>query len=144
MLLRLVSAGLLALALTAPAKAAKTTLVLGLGIEPPGLDPTIAAPVAIREVTWVNLFEGLVRLDRNGQVQPLLAKSWEVAADGLTYTFRLQQGVKFHDGKAFSSADVKFAFDRARAPTSTNAQKQIFAPIEAIETPDAATVVIRL
>jgi peptide/nickel transport system substrate-binding protein len=144
MLLRLVSAGLLALALTVPAQAAKTTLVLGLGIEPPGLDPTIAAPVAIREVTWVNLFEGLVRLDRKGEVQPLLAKSWEVAPDGLSYTFHLQQGVKFHDGKAFSSADVKFAFDRARAPTSTNAQKQIFAPIDAIETPDAATAVIKL
>jgi peptide/nickel transport system substrate-binding protein len=144
MLLRLVSAGLLALALTVPAQAAKTTLVLGLGIEPPGLDPTIAAPVAIREVTWVNLYEGLVRIDRDGRVQPLLAKSWEVSPDGLSYTFRLQTGVKFHDGTAFDSADVKFAFDRARAPNSTNAQKQIFAPIDSIETPDPATVTIKL
>jgi peptide/nickel transport system substrate-binding protein len=52
--------------------------------------------------------------------------------------------VKFHDGTAFDSADVKFAFDRARDPKSTNAQKQIFAPIEAIDTPDPATVVVRL
>jgi peptide/nickel transport system substrate-binding protein len=135
----------LALALAAPALAApKTTLVLGMAIEPPGLDPTVAAPVAIREVTWANLFEGLVRLDRAGRVQPQLARSWEVAPDGLTYTFRLQPGVKFHDGAVLTSETVKFAFDRARAPTSTNAQKQIFAPIDTIETPDAGTVVIRL
>src|SRR3954468_28143 len=141
---RSLAAVLLLAASLAPAFAAKTSLVVGVAIEPPGLDPTIAAPVAIREVTWVNLFEGLVRLDRNGQVQPLLAKSWEVAPDGLTYTFHLQQGVKFHDGTAFDSADVKFSFDRARAPSSTNAQKQIFAPIDAIDTPDPATVVIKL
>jgi len=133
-----IAAGLL------PAEAAKTSVVVGLPIEPPGLDPTIAAPAAIREVTWANLFEGLVRIDRDGRVQPLLAKSWDVSPDGLTYTFRLQQGVKFHDGTAFDSADVKFAFDRARAPTSTNAQKQIFAPIDTIETPDPATVTIKL
>jgi len=52
--------------------------------------------------------------------------------------------VKFHDGSTFDSADVKFAFDRARDPKSTNAQKQIFAPIDSIETPDPATVVIKL
>jgi peptide/nickel transport system substrate-binding protein len=142
--MRLVAALLFLAAGLAPAAAAKSSLVVGMAIEPPGLDPTIAAPVAIREVTWVNLFEGLVRIDRDGKVQPLLARSWEISPDGLTYTFHLQAGVKFHDGTAFDSADVKFAFDRARAPNSTNAQKQIFAPIDAIDTPDPATVVIRL
>ncbi|WP_230533298.1 ABC transporter substrate-binding protein [Microvirga roseola] len=141
---RFLAAALLLTVSFAPAYAAKTSLVVGMPIEPPGLDPTIAAPVAIREVTWANLYEGLVRIDRNGKVQPLLAKSWEVSPDGLTYTFKLQDGVKFHDGTTFDSADVKFAFDRARDPKSTNAQKQIFAPIESIETPDPQTVVIKL
>src|SRR5919112_250831 len=141
---RLLIASLLLSVSVIPAFAAKTSLVVGMPIEPPGLDPTVAAPVAIREVTWVNLYEGLVRIDRNGRVQPLLAKSWEVSPDGLSYSFRLQQGVKFHDGSAFDSTDVKFAFDRARDPKSTNAQKQIFAPIASIETPDPATVVIKL
>jgi peptide/nickel transport system substrate-binding protein len=141
---RLLAAALLVAAGLTPALAAKSSLVVGMTIEPPGLDPTVAAPVAIREVTWVNLFEGLVRIDRDGRVQPLLAKSWEIAPDGLTYTFHLREGVKFHDGTSFDSADVKFAFDRARAPNSTNAQKQIFAPIEAIDTPDPATAVVRL
>ncbi|WP_262297542.1 ABC transporter substrate-binding protein [Microvirga sesbaniae] len=141
---RLLTAALLLSVSVIPAFAAKTSLVVGMPIEPPGLDPTVAAPVAIREVTWVNLYEGLVRIDRTGKVQPLLAKSWEVSPDGMTYTFHLQEGVKFHDGSTFDSADVKFAFDRARDPKSTNAQKQIFAPITAIETPDPATVVIKL
>jgi peptide/nickel transport system substrate-binding protein len=141
---RLLAAALLVAAGLTPALAAKSSLVVGMAVEPPGLDPTVAAPVAIREVTWVNLFEGLVRIDRDGRVQPLLAKSWEIAPDGLTYTFHLREGVKFHDGTSFDSADVKFAFDRARAPNSTNAQKQIFAPIEAIDTPDPATAVVRL
>ena len=138
------AAALLLAASLAPAHAAKTSLVVGMAIEPPGLDPTVAAPAAIREVTWVNLYEGLVRIDRDGRVQPLLAESWEISPDGLTYRFRLQPNVKFHDGTAFDSADVKFAFERARAPSSTNAQKQIFAPIESIETPDPGTVTIRL
>ena len=141
---RFLAAALLLSVSLAPAYAAKTSLVVGMPIEPPGLDPTVAAPVAIREVTWANLYEGLVRIDRNGRVQPLLAKSWEVSPDGLTYTFRLQEGVKFHDGSSFDSADVKFAFDRARDPKSTNAQKQIFAPIDSIGTPDPQTVVIKL
>src|SRR5689334_6589094 len=80
---RFLAAALFLAASAAPAFAAKTTLVVGMPIEPPGLDPTIAAPVAIREVTWVNLYEGLVRIDRSGKVQPLLAKSWEISPDGL-------------------------------------------------------------
>ncbi len=144
MLKRLALTVTLSLGLSAAAHAAAPGLVIGMAVEPPGLDPTIAAPVAIREVTWANLFEGLVKLDRTGKVVPLLAKAWDIAPDGLTYTFRLQDKVAFHDGAPMTSADVKFAFDRARAPTSTNAQKQIFAPIDTIETPDAATVVIKL
>ncbi len=89
---RIFAAALLLAASLTPAAAAKTSLALGMAIEPPGLDPTIAAPVAIREVTWVNLYEGLVRVDRNGRVQPLLAKSWEISPDGLTYTFQPAAG----------------------------------------------------
>lgn len=140
----LLSAALLAAALPLSVQAQERSLVLGQAIEPPNLDPTTAAPVAIREVTWLNLYEGLVQIDRNGQVQPLLAESWEVSEDGLTYSFRLREGVTFHDGTSFEAADVKFAFERARAPDSTNAQKQIFAPIDAIETPDDHSVVITL
>jgi len=126
------------------AQAQKDTLVLGMSVEPTVLDPTAGAAGSIREVTYANLFEGLTRIDRNGAVQPALAESWTRTDDGLSYTFKLRQGVKFHDGTDFDSADVKFTFDRAMAADSTNAQKWIFTPIAAVETPDRYTVVIRL
>lgn len=138
-----VSAGLVVLSLT-PAEAAKTTLNLGMTIEPAGLDPTIAAPVAIGQVTWQNVFEGLVMIDETGKVQPQLARRWEISDDGLTYTFKLQTGVKFHDGEAFDSASAKFALDRARGAASVNPQKRFFASIASIDTPDPATLVLHL
>jgi len=138
-----VSVGLVLLGQT-PAEAAKTTLTLGMTVEPTGLDPTIAAPVAIGQVTWQNVFEGLVTIDETGKIQPQLAKSWEVSPDGLTYTFKLQSGVKFHDGEAFDSAAAKFALDRARGADSVNPQKRFFASITSIETPDPETLVLHL
>ncbi len=136
-------AGLLFLGLT-PAEAAKTTLSLGMTIEPTGLDPTVAAPVAIGQVTWQNIFEGLVTIDEAGKVQPQLAKSWDISKDGLTYTFKLQPGVTFHDGEAFDSTAAKFALDRARGADSVNPQKRFFASIASIDTPDPETLVLHL
>ncbi len=124
--------------------AAKTDLVLGMQLEPPNLDPTGGAAAAIDEVVYANIFEGLTRFASDGSVQPALAKSWEISDDGLTYTFTLNTGVKFHDGSDFDAQDVKFSLDRARAETSTNAQKQLFAGIENVEVSDAETVVITL
>ena len=124
--------------------AAKDSLTLGMVLEPPHLDPTAGAAAAIDEVVYANVFEGLTRIDRNGEVKPALAESWKVSDDGLTYTFKLHQGVKFHDGTDFDSADVKFSLDRAMAEDSTNAQKGLFAPIASVAAPDAGTVVITL
>jgi peptide/nickel transport system substrate-binding protein len=119
-------------------------LVIGMALEPPHLDPTAGAAAAIDEVVYANLFEGLVRIDERGRVQPSLATSWEIGDDGLVYTFHLRQGVLFHDGTTFESSDVAFSLDRARGPDSTNAQKGFFAAIATVETPDPSTVRIRL
>ena len=128
----------------AAAQAAKDSLVLGMPLEPPHLDPTAGAAAAIDEVVYANLFEGLTRIDENGAVQPGLASDWTISDDGLTYTFKLRRGVKFHDGSAMDSADVKFSLDRARAADSTNAQKGLFEAVASVETPDAGTVVVKL
>lgn len=126
------------------AEAARTSAVIGMSIEPTGLDPTVAAPVAIGQVTWQNVYQGLVRLDHDGAVQPQLAQSWTVSPDGLVYTFALRTGVRFHDGEPFDAASAKFTLDRARGPASTNPQKQFFAVIDAVEAPDPSTLVLRL
>ncbi len=119
-------------------------LVLGMQLEPPHLDPTAGAAGAIREVTYANLYEGLTRIDRTGAVKPALAESWTVSDDGLTYRFKLRAGVAFHDGTAFDSSIVKFTLERAMAPDSTNAQKQLFAPIAAVAAPEPLTAVVTL
>lgn len=134
----------LAVSGTGVAEAAKTSLVLGMAVEPAGLDPTVAAPVAIGQVTWQNIFEGLVTIDRDGKIQPQLARSWDISADGLTYTFKLQTGVKFHDGEAFDAAVAKAAIERARGADSVNPQKRYFATIASVEAPDAETLVLKL
>ncbi|OLP45016.1 ABC transporter substrate-binding protein [Rhizobium oryziradicis] len=129
---------------SAPSHAANTQVTIGMAIEPTGLDPTAAAPVAIGQVTWQNIFEGLVAIDQNGKIIPQLAKSWTISADGLTYTFHLQDGVKFHDGEAFDASVAKFSLERARGADSINPQKRFFASIDHIETPDSNTLVLKL
>ncbi len=131
-------------ALLATPALAKDEIVVGMTLEPPHLDPTADAAAAIDEVVYANLFESLTRIDRTGAVVPGLAESWTVDGDGLTYRFALRDGVTFHDGTAFDSADVRFSLERAAAEDSTNAQKPFFEPIAAIDTPDPRTVVVTL
>jgi peptide/nickel transport system substrate-binding protein len=123
---------------------ARDTLSLGMVLEPPHLDPTAGAAAAIREVTYANIYEGLVRIDAEGAVRPGLAASWTVSPDGLTYTFRLRTGVRFHDGAPFDCSVVAFSYGRAMAPASVNAQKGLFEPITALGCPDPATAVVTL
>lgn len=126
------------------AHAARTDIVLGMQLEPPNLDPTGGAAAAIDEVVYANIFEGLTRFGPDGSIRPALANSWEISENGLVYTFALQTGVAFHDGSAFDAQDVKFSLDRARAETSTNAQKQLFTGIDSIDAVDSNTVAITL
>lgn len=137
-------ASLIAIAATTGAIAAKDTLTLGVALEPPHLDPTSNAAAAIDEVLYANVFEGLTRINERGEVMPALAESWDISEDGKTYTFKLRQGVKYHDGTDFDANDVKFSLDRARAEDSTNAQKTLFAAIDNVEVVDANTIKVSL
>jgi peptide/nickel transport system substrate-binding protein len=80
------------------------------------------------------------------QVKGDLAKSWTVAPDLMSYTFKLNEGVKFHDGTPFTSADVKATYDRMRNPPQgvVSPRKATFADIDTIETPDANTVIFKM
>jgi len=123
---------------------AKDTLTLGMTLEPPALDPTAGAAAAIDEVLYANVFEGLTRIDAEGQVQAGLAEKWSVSEDGLRWVFTLRPGVKFHDGSSFDAADVVFSLDRARGPDSKNAQKGLFEAISVVKAVDPQTVEITL
>jgi peptide/nickel transport system substrate-binding protein len=132
--------------LPAAAQAHKDSIVLGMVLEPaPGLDPTMGSAAAIGEVVHLGVLEGLTKINMEGKITPLLAESWTIDPDGKVYTFKLKKGVKFHDGEPFTSSDVKFSFERDKAPASTNkAKKSVFDNISHIDTPDPLTVIVVL
>ena len=134
----------LAALLTTPALAQQTDLTIALQLEPPHLDPTSAAAGAIDSVLYSNVFEGLTRFMSDGAVVPGLAESWDISEDGTTYTFKLRDGVTFHDGTTMDAEDVKFSLDRARAEESANAQKALFDGIKEVTVIDPSTVEVKL
>jgi peptide/nickel transport system substrate-binding protein len=123
---------------------AKAVIQVGSVYEPQNLDNTAGGGQGVTEALNGNVYEGLFSLSDTGEVTPLLAKENKVSDDGLTYTFTLQPGVKFHSGKALTSADVKASIERVTAENSKSARKSNLAPIKAITTPDDSTVVVAL
>tara|TARA_R110002110_G_scaffold127914_18_gene307160 strand:+ start:82 stop:1560 length:1479 start_codon:yes stop_codon:yes gene_type:complete len=131
-------------ALMAGSALARNDITVALQLEPPHLDPTSAAAGAIDSVLYSNVFEGLTRFMGDGSVVPGLAESWKISDDGLTYTFKLQDGVTFHDGTTMDADDVKFSLDRINAEDSANAQKALYAAISEVNVIDPMTVEIKL
>jgi peptide/nickel transport system substrate-binding protein len=89
------------------------------------------------------VYEGLLTFDANIKPAPLLAKSWEISPDGKTITFKLQEGVTFHNGEAFTSADVAYSFMEVAKKFNPNGPV-ILKELLAVETPDPLTAVFRL
>ncbi|MCJ2087950.1 ABC transporter substrate-binding protein [Methylobacterium sp. E-005] len=89
------------------------------------------------------VYEGLCTYDWDQNPQPNLAKSWEVAPDGKTITFKLQDGVTFHNGKPFTSADVQYSFMEILKKYNPIAPVML-AELVAVDTPDPMTAVLRL
>jgi peptide/nickel transport system substrate-binding protein len=130
---------------TAFAQTRRDSVTLAMVLEPPGLDPTVAPAAAIGEIVHYNVLEGLTKVNVDGSVTPLLAESWSLTPDGKTYTFVLRKGIRFSDGKPCDAAAVKFSFDRAKAPTSTNkAKKAVFDNISSVVVHDPHTVILVL
>jgi len=120
------------------------SLIICVGDEPPGLDPTASASAAIDRVVYANIMEGLVKVDRNGQFVPGLATKWDVSPDGKVYTFHLRKGVTFHNGEAFNAQVAKWNLERSAAEGTKNAHPEFFRVIEKIETPDDNTLKLTL
>ncbi|MFQ5795407.1 MAG: ABC transporter substrate-binding protein [Candidatus Bipolaricaulia bacterium] len=120
------------------------TLWVAIPAEPPALDPTTHAGTAIVTVVHNTVLEGLVKVNQDGQIVPAIADSWEISADGLTFTFHLHPGVKFHNGRTLTAADVKFTIERALDPDSGFTQPRYFTGVSAVEVVDDHTVRIKL
>src|SRR2546423_996999 len=107
------TAGALAVGTQGFAQAPKPggTFVSARTTEATGLDPQLV-PAFSRSARSPMMYNQLVRFEPDMTPVPELAESWQVSSDGLQWTFKLRQGVKFHDGQELTSADVKFTFDR--------------------------------
>jgi len=120
----------------------KTAMVLGMVLEPPGLDPTANAASAVGEVVLYNVLETLVKIEGDGSFSPLLAESWQASPDFSTYTFKLRRGLQFHNGAPFNAHAVKFSLDRAGGEGSTSKDKRVFAAMST-QVVDEHTVVLK-
>lgn len=117
------------------------TVTLGLTTEPANLDYSTTDGAAIPQTLLGNVYEGLVKLDDDGQIVPNLASKWDVSADGKSYTFTLQSNVKFSNGSSFDADSVKFSIERVAKDwkIGLKAQMDIVDSVE-VKSPTSVTV----
>lgn len=119
-----------------------TITVLGhhevASLSPDDIGPTVHL------VVIAQIHNALVEIDHNYDLEKVLAENYEVSADGLTYTFTLRKGVKFHDGTEFTSADVKYTFDYFGNPANAAVNGPLLSSVDRVETPDKHTVKVHL
>src|SRR5438552_8287566 len=144
--------GALVLAAERVAQAADTprrggVLLAVIGADPPSLDPHQESTFANIELV-APLYSTLLQLDPYHYPTIIgdLATEWKVSPDGLTYTFKLHSGVKFHDGSPLTSADVKATYDKIIFPPAgvRSIRRNAYTEVERVDAPDPSTVVFKL
>ena len=116
-------------------------VVVAITADPPGWDPTASTSQEIPRVVYHNVYEGLVRFDRNGDIVPALAESWTISDDGLTWAFQLRNDVLFHDGSPLTLADIVAKFERARDPDSGHTHPEYYAAIDTISADEVSNTI---
>ncbi|MBJ6727487.1 peptide-binding protein [Geomesophilobacter sediminis] len=113
-------------------------LVTGSIGEPSNLIPILSSDSASSDISGL-VYDGLVRYDKNLNLEGDLAQSWEVAPDGLTITFHLRKGVKWHDGAPFTSRDVMYTYRVTIDPKTPTAYAEDFKQVKSASAPDPYT-----
>jgi peptide/nickel transport system substrate-binding protein len=135
-----------------PATAADTprrggVLLAVIGADPPSLDPHQESTFANIELV-APLYSTLLQLDPYNYPKIIgdLATEWKISPDGLTYTFKIHPGVKFHDGSPLTSADVKASYDKIIFPPQgvRSVRQNAYTAVAQVEAPDPTTVVFKL
>jgi peptide/nickel transport system substrate-binding protein len=121
--------------------AARTDVVVGLTGEPTNLDFTTTSGSVVPQLLMNNVYEGLVTIDQEGEVQPQLAESWDVNGDRTVYTFTLHDGVTFSDGSAFTADDVVASITRVRDDWTLSLRSKMDVVEKAEATSDTEVVV---
>lgn len=142
LVMRLVA--VLACAAALSVAAAQTgTLQLAVDQSPVGLDPHKVTAFSSFAVVYA-IYEGLLEINADLQLEPALATAYEVSDDGLTYTFTLRDGVTFHNGRSMTADDVVYSLERILDPEVASPQASRFAQVASAEAVDDRTVVFTL
>ena len=119
------------------------TLELAVEGSPVGLDPHVVTAFSSFAVLG-QIYDGLVETNAELQVEPALAESWEVSDDGLIYTFKLREGVTFHNGRVMTAEDVVYSYERIMDEATGSPQASRFSQVASAEAVDDNTVVFTL
>ena len=114
------------------------TIIQGSIGEPSTLIPALASDSASSDINGL-VYSGLVRYDKNLEIEGELAEFWEFSEDGLTLTFNLRRGITWHDGAPFTSADVMFTYELMVDPNTPTAYADRYLQVIAAEAPDPYT-----
>jgi peptide/nickel transport system substrate-binding protein len=129
-------------ALSCSPKPAPDTLVMIIESSPTNLDPRVGIDAQSERIDAL-IFDDLLDRDEHLNVKPALAESWEIP-DPLTYVFHLHSGVKFHDGRALTSRDVKWTFDSLLERKVRSTRAAAYEHVDHVEARDDSTVVFHL
>ncbi len=119
----------------------QVTLNVGATAEASGLDPRRVNDVPSFQRIYT-MFEPLIVFEKDLSFRPRLATEWSFSDDGSVITFKLREGVMFHHGTEFTSADVKYTIDWLQNPDNPVLNRNLWETIANVETPDPYTVVI--
>src|SRR3989475_879395 len=117
----------------------KRELVVAQGGDISKFDPHFSTSANDIRISF-NLFDNLIARHPDGKLHPSLATDWKLT-NPTTWTFKLRHGVKWHNGDPFSSADVKYSFERTWDPKQNTRVSTVFTTVDKVEAPDASTVV---
>lgn len=115
-----------------------------VGLEPTSLDVRTTSGAGLVQLMRGNVYEGLVGMSEDLEILPALASEWEISEDGLTYTFTVREGVKFHDGTDMTIDDIVGSLEASSAEGSLNPDAKRMGAVEKIEATDDTTLVITL
>jgi peptide/nickel transport system substrate-binding protein len=122
-------------------------LLAVIGADPPSLDPHQESTFATLQLV-APLYSTLLQTDPYAYPKIIgdLATEWKISPDALTYTFKIRQGVKFHDGTVLTAADVKATYDKLIFPPEgvRSIRKAAYSAVTSVQAPDASTVVFKL
>ena len=126
---------------SAAGSTASTRLRVGIGADLSGTDPHFGSSSATDSAIMSNVYDGLVRRDPSTmKIGPYVAEKWDVTPDGLTYTFHLRKGIKFHTGGEMTSDDVIWSFNRIIKYPNSSLISQFEGIVKGVEAIDRYTV----